>query len=166
MNLLISNIETSLNDLILSWNNSKDTFALKGNLYEDDGHGNQIIKTMTGGRNYGETIEELNILIGQLSFAQNVEDNAEQNVIVDVTVNDQEVKINGETLQFKNEYDELTSNIKLIAADYDTSNRTISLGFNTSALETIANYTMETSINSAITQSKAYVDNKLTWQLK
>ena len=29
-----------------------------------------------------ETLEEVNILIGQLSFAQNVEDNAEQNVIV------------------------------------------------------------------------------------
>lgn len=163
MNLLISNIETSLNDLIISWNNSKDTFALKGNLYEDDGHGNQRLKTMVGGRNYAETLEEANILIGQLSFAQNVEDNAEQNVIVDITGEEQEVKINGETLQFKNDQDELINAIKLIAADYDTSNRTISLGFNTSALETIANYTMQSSINSAVSQAKAYTDSKLKW---
>lgn len=163
MNLLISNIETNLNNLIISWDNSKDTFALKGNLYEDDGHGNQVLKTIIGGHTYAETLEEVNILIGQLSFAQNVEDNAEQNVIVDINGEDQEVTINGETLQFKNEHNELVNNIKLIAADYDTSNRTISLGFNTDALETIANYTMQTSINSAITQSKAYTDSKLKW---
>ena len=111
---------------------------------------------MTSGREYAETLEQVNLLIGQLSFAQNVEDNAEQNVIVDITSEEQEIKIKENKVNYTIN-NELYDSIKLIAANYDSSNRTISLGLNTDAVEKI----LDDSINSAVSISNAYTNEKL-----
>ena len=165
INRSIDNIQNNLTLLSTEWDENKDEFARKGELYEDDGEGGKKLKTTVNGQQYGTTLEEINILLGQMSYAQNVEDNAEQNVIVDIATDTQTVKIKGNEVEFDDGLDSLTTTIQLINASYDSTNRTISLGLNTDALETVLNKTIDIATDTAVAESKDYTNERLSWIL-
>lgn len=158
-----SAMNTAITNLTNEWNNSKDNFALKGDLYELDNEGNEVKKRTQNGYEYGTTLEEINQIIGLLSIAKDVEDGAEQNVINAINVSDQSIKLKDNTVEFDDGNDGITNLIKFLDASYDSTNRTIELGINTDVFERLNNLIVDTAVTNAVSEAKSYTDQKLSW---
>lgn len=163
INTALTSLRNDLDDLSDDWNDSKEDFALKGELYESDGQGGERLKTTENGQTYATTLEEVNELIGHMSMASDVEDGAEQNVINAINVTAQKFNFNGSDITFDLGDDQTSDTVEFIGAAYNSQNRTISLNINKDAFEQIASLVMTTSINTAVQNANAYTDQKLSW---
>lgn len=137
---------------------SLDEYAKKGNLYEPSGE----LKTIQGSTLYGTTLEEINEILKTMSFAKGVQDNAEENWLVGININDQQFSIKGQTVKFNAGSDDESETAKFIRAYHNQETRILDFGLETKPLETIIDKSIDTSTNEA----RAYVDTRLSWNIK
>lgn len=148
---------TQLN-LIQETIGSMDEYAKKGNLYEPNGD----IKTINGDINYATTLEEVNEILKSISFATNVEDNAEHNWLVGINIDDQTFTIKGKNVQFTSESGTQSDTAKFIKAFHNSDTRILDFGLETKQLETV----IDKSIDTATDEVKTYVESRLSWNVK
>lgn len=112
------------------------------------------------GENWATSIEEINRLLNRVSFASNVQDNAEANKVDAVDFANQDLhELTG---------DATDDSIKFGSANLNNKNVGISVDVN--LLKKIQQYTLTTASNTsqaqataALNAAKAYTDEKLTW---
>ena len=124
------------------------------------------IKTFTNvsgslnGENWATSIEEINQLLNRVSFATNVQDNAEANKVDEVDfINQNVTEITG---------DSTDTSVKFGSANLN--NKNVGISMNTDLIKkikqntlTLAASTSQTQANAALAAANAYTDEKLAW---
>lgn len=137
---------------------SMDEYATKGELYEPNGQ----LKTIRGGTNYATTLEEVNEILKDISFAKDVQDGAEANWLTGINIDEQSFTIKGQKVQFTSETGTQSDTAKFIKASHNSVTRILDFGIETKQLETI----IDTSIDMSKNELQGYVESRLSWTVK